>query len=247
MVKATLGSIPEDVVPIVTGFLAKGQESGAITTLGRGGSDLTASIIGASLNLKEIHVWKDVDGVLTADPWIVQHAKAVPQVTFEEASELAFFGAEILHPLSMKPAMDYNIPVRVRNSYNVNAMGTLISDTRRNDLAVTSLVEKSHVTLVDIKSTAMLNVPGFMAKVFNIFDEEEISVDVVATSEVSISLTLDPSQFKGGIPEEHYENAIRRLKEFADVSTNTDMCLVSIICKTTHSAEILGRAGIKLS
>lgn len=93
----------------------------------------------------------------------------------------------------MKPAMEFNVPVRVRNSYNVSAIGTLITDQRKNGLAVTSLVEKSHVTLLDIKSSAMLNVPGFMAKVFNIFDEEEISVDVVATSEVSISLTLDPA------------------------------------------------------
>lgn len=147
----------------------------------------------------------------------------------------------------MKPAMEYNIPVRVRNSYNIAAMGSLITNTRKNSLAVTSLVEKNHVTLVDIKSSEMLNVPGFMAKVFNIFDEEEISVDVVATSEVSISLTLDPSQFGTTIPEEYYHNAIKKLKEFADVSTRTNMSLVSIIGNTDHSAEIIGRAGLKLS
>ena len=104
LVKTTLKSIPKGTVPIITGFLGKGKTSGAITTLGRGGSDLTASIIGASMNSEEIHVWKDVDGVLTADPRVVQNAKPVPVVTFREASELAFFGAQVLHPLSMRPA-----------------------------------------------------------------------------------------------------------------------------------------------
>ena len=99
----------------------------------------------------------------------------------------------MLHPLSMRPAWDFDIPVRVRNSYNPAAIGTLIKATRKNDLPVTSLVEKKHVTLLDIVSTRMLNVHGFIAKVFQIFKDEEISVDVVATSEVSISLTLDPS------------------------------------------------------
>ena len=147
----------------------------------------------------------------------------------------------------MKPAMESNTPVRVRNSYNVNALGTLIVKERKNSLAVTSLVEKNHVTLVDIKSSAMLNVPGFMAKVFNIFDEEKISVDVVATSEVSISLTLDPAQFGSAIPEQVYANALKKLREFAEVTTRTNMCLVSIIGNTDHSAEIIGRAGLKLS
>lgn len=166
LVRASLQSVPKGTVPIITGFLGKAKESGAITTLGRGGSDLTASIVGAAMNTKEIHVWKDVDGVLTADPWIVENAKAVPVVTFREASELAFFGAEVLHPLSMRPAWLHDIPVRVRNSYNPAALGTLIKANRKNDLPVTSLVEKEDVKLMDIVSTRMLNVPGFMAKVF---------------------------------------------------------------------------------
>jgi aspartate kinase len=96
--------MPRKTIPIITGFIGKGKESGAITTLGRGGSDLTASVIGASMSTEEIHIWKDVDGVLTADPRVVPNAKAVPVVTFREASELAFFGAQVLHPLSMRPA-----------------------------------------------------------------------------------------------------------------------------------------------
>ncbi|KAK4413547.1 Aspartokinase, chloroplastic [Sesamum alatum] len=114
-------------IPVVTGFLGKGCKSGDITTLGRGGSDLTATTIGRALGLREIQVWKDVDGVLTCDPTIHPGAKPVPYLTFEEATELAYFGAQVLHPQSMRPAMDASIPVRVKNSYNPKAPGTLSS------------------------------------------------------------------------------------------------------------------------
>lgn len=244
LVKSSLSAVPKGTVPIITGFLGKAKDSGAITTLGRGGSDLSASIIGASMNTQEIHVWKDVDGVLTADPREVPNAKPVPVVTFREASELAFFGAQVLHPLSMRPAWEYNIPVRVRNSYNPAATGTVITSERKNNLPVTSLVEKKNVILLDIVSTRMLNVHGFMAKVFQVFQEEEISVDVVATSEVSISLTLDPSQCT---KDAQLARAVERLSEFSDVTTRKDMSIVSIIGNTQHSAEIIGRAGLKLS
>jgi aspartate kinase len=136
----------------------------------------------------------------------------------------------VLHPLSMRPAWEFDIPVRVRNSYNPSALGTLIKADRKNDLPVTSLVEKKAVTLVDIVSTRMLNVHGFMAKVFQVFQDEKISVDVVATSEVSISLTLDPSQFPH--PGSHYAKAVKRLQEFSDVTTRSDMSIISIIGNT---------------
>uniref|UniRef100_A0A804PPL9 Aspartate/glutamate/uridylate kinase domain-containing protein n=1 Tax=Zea mays TaxID=4577 RepID=A0A804PPL9_MAIZE len=119
--------IQDPAIPVVTGFLGKGWKSGAVTTLGRGGSDLTATTIGKALGLREIQVWKDVDGVLTCDPNIYPHAKTVPYLTFEEATELAYFGAQVLHPQSMRPAREGDIPVRVKNSYNPKAPGTLIS------------------------------------------------------------------------------------------------------------------------
>ncbi|KAK9276977.1 hypothetical protein L1049_006516 [Liquidambar formosana] len=173
----------------------QGWKSGAITTLGRGGSDLTATTIGKALGLQEIQVWKDVDGVLTCDPSIYPHAEPVPYLTFEEAAELAYFGAQVLHPQSMRPAREGDIPVRVKNSYNPNAPGTLITKTRDMSKAVlTSIVLKRNVTMLDIVSTRMLGQFGFLAKVFSIFEDLGISVDVVATSEVSISLTLDPSK-----------------------------------------------------
>ncbi|KAG7629705.1 Acetylglutamate kinase-like superfamily [Arabidopsis suecica] len=186
----------ENALPVVTGFLGKGWRSCAVTTLGRGGSDLTATTIGKALGLREIQVWKDVDGVLTCDPNIYCGAQPVPHLTFDEAAELAYFGAQVLHPLSMRPAREGNIPVRVKNSYNPTAPGTVITRSRDMSKAVlTSIVLKRNVTMLDITSTRMLGQYGFLAKVFSTFEKLGISVDVVATSEVSISLTLDPSKF----------------------------------------------------
>ncbi|KAI8526755.1 hypothetical protein RHMOL_Rhmol12G0020900 [Rhododendron molle] len=188
--------ISDPAIPVVTGFLGKGWKSCAVTTLGRGGSDLTATTIGKALGLREIQVWKDVDGVLTCDPSIHPLAEPVPYLTFEEAAELAYFGAQVLHPQSMRPAREGEIPVRVKNSYNAKALGTLITKSRDMSKAVlTSIVLKQNVTMLDIASTRMLGQFGFLAKVFSTFEDLGISVDVVATSEVSISLTLDPSKF----------------------------------------------------
>ncbi|XP_065021402.1 aspartokinase 1, chloroplastic-like isoform X2 [Musa acuminata AAA Group] len=185
----------DPAIPIVTGFLGKGWKSGAVTTLGRGGSDLTATTIGKALGLREIQVWKDIDGVLTCDPNIYPNAKPVPHLTFEEAAELAYFGSQVLHPQSMRPAREGDIPVRVKNSYNPQAPGTVIDKVRDMSKAVlTSIVLKSNITMLDIVSTRMLGQYGFLAKVFSIFEDLGISVDSVATSEVSVSLTLDPSK-----------------------------------------------------
>ncbi|MED6105937.1 Adenylate kinase isoenzyme 1 [Stylosanthes scabra] len=187
--------VADPAIPIVTGFLGKARKSCAVTTLGRGGSDLTATTIGRALGLPEIQVWKDVDGVLTSDPNICPQAEPVPCLTFDEAAELAYFGAQVLHPQSMRPAREGDIPVRVKNSYNPKAPGTLITKARDMSKAVlTSIVLKRNVTMLDIVSTRMLGQYGFLAKVFSIFEDLGISVDVVATSEVSISLTLDPSK-----------------------------------------------------
>ncbi|KAM3280173.1 hypothetical protein ACQJBY_047134 [Aegilops geniculata] len=187
--------IDDPAIPIVTGFLGKGWKSCAVTTLGRGGSDLTATTIGKALGLREIQVWKDVDGVLTCDPNIYANAVPVPYLTFDEAAELAYFGAQVLHPQSMRPAREGGIPVRVKNSYNRHAPGTVITKTRDMRKSIlTSIVLKSNITMLDIVSTRMLGQYGFLAKVFSIFEDLGISVDSVATSEVSISLTLDPSK-----------------------------------------------------
>jgi aspartate kinase len=219
--------------PLVTGFIAKDRE-GNITTFGRGGSDLTASVIGAALKVEEIQVWKDVDGILTADPRIVSNAKPVDCISFEQASELAYFGAKVLHPISIIPAMSEGIPVSVKNSYNPKHPGTKIVNKVPDDTVwVKSITYKKHITLVHIVSTRMLGQYGFLARVFHIFADLKISVDVVATSEVSIALTLDNAH--------HLEDLIKELQKIARVTVNSEKSIVSLIGDIQHSTEILSR------
>ncbi|KAG2706446.1 hypothetical protein I3843_05G093100 [Carya illinoinensis] len=233
--------VNDPAIPIVTGFLGKGWKSGAITTLGRGGSDLTATTIGKALGLQEIQVWKDVDGVLTCDPSIHPCAEPVPHLTFDEAAELAYFGAQVLHPQSMRPAREGNIPVRVKNSYNPQAPGTLITKTRDMDKAVlTSIVLKQNVTMLDIVSTRMLGQVGFLSKVFSIFEDLGISVDVVATSEVSISLTLDPSKlWSRELIQQELDHVVEELEKIAVVNLLQHRSIISLIGNAQRSSLIL--------
>lgn len=236
--------ISDPAIPIVTGFLGKGWRSCAITTLGRGGSDLTATTIGKALGLSEIQVWKDVDGVLTCDPNIYPHAEPVPYLTFDEAAELAYFGAQVLHPQSMRPAREADIPVRVKNSYNPNAPGTLITRARDMSKAVlTSIVLKRNVTMLDIASTRMLGQFGFLAKVFSTFEDLGISVDVVATSEVSISLTLDPSKlWSRELIQQELDHVVEELEKIAVVNLLQRRSIISLIGNVQRSSLILEKA-----
>ena len=212
--KNNLAKYDWQIVPVVTGFIGH-DDRGLITTLGRGGSDLTASVLGAAAPAQEIQVWKDVDGILTTDPRIAKAARPVGVVTYEEAAEMAYFGAEVLHPIAMNPATRSKIPMRVKNSYNPEAEGTLITFNRdKSDSLVTVITAKSSVRLVDIVSTRMLGQYGFLGKVFAAFDKWKISVDVVASSEVSLSLTLDEKQAE---KTETLKGLIRDLGEFSDV------------------------------
>ncbi|KAK3412946.1 aspartokinase 2, chloroplastic isoform X2 [Eucalyptus grandis] len=233
--------ITDPAIPIVTGFLGKGWRTCAVTTLGRGGSDLTATTIGKALGLREIQVWKDVDGVLTCDPNIYTRAEPVPYLTFDEAAELAYFGAQVLHPQSMRPAREGDIPVRVKNSYNPNAPGTLITRTRDMSKAVlTSIVLKRNVTMLDIVSTRMLGQFGFLAKVFSIFEDLGISVDVVATSEVSISLTLDPSKlWSRELIQQELDHVVEELEKIAVVHLLQRRSIISLIGNVQRSSLIL--------
>ncbi|XP_051140602.1 aspartokinase 2, chloroplastic-like isoform X2 [Andrographis paniculata] len=236
--------ITNPAIPIVTGFLGKGWKSCAVTTLGRGGSDLTATTIGRALGLREIQVWKDVDGVLTCDPHIYPQAKPVPYLTFDEAAELAYFGAQVLHPQSMRPAREGDIPVRVKNSYNPKAPGTLITQTRdMREAVLTSIVLKRNVTMLDIVSTRMLGQFGFLAKVFSIFEDLCISVDVVATSEVSISLTLDPSKLGSReLIQQELEHVRKELEKIAVVNLLQNRSIISLIGNVERSSLILEKA-----
>ena len=241
-----IGAPSKPEVAVVTGFLAKGVKSGAITTLGRGGSDLTATVLGRALGVAEVQVWKDVDGVLTADPRIAPDAVPVPFLTYEEATELAYFGAQVLHPLAMQPAIssDRDLAVRVKNSYNMSAPGTLI--TRHRDMSgslLTSVVRKQNVSMLDIVSTRMLGQHGFLAQVFAVMAAHQVSVDVVATSEVSVSVTLDPAKLWGKPAQG--ETGLARLQDelgrIATVSVAPEHAVLSLICNVSRSNAILER------
>ncbi|XP_076920593.1 aspartokinase 2, chloroplastic-like [Bidens hawaiensis] len=238
--------ITDPAIPIVTGFLGKGWRTCAVTTLGRGGSDLTATTIGKALGLREIQVWKDVDGVLTCDPNIYSGAEPVPYLTFDEAAELAYFGAQVLHPQSMRPAREGDIPVRVKNSYNPDAPGTLITKSSDMSKAVlTSIVLKRNVTMLDIVSTRMLGQYGILAKVFSIFEDLGISVDVVATSEVSISLTLDPSKLwsRELIQQaSELDHVVEELEKIAIVNLLQHRSIISLIGNVQRSSVVLEKA-----
>ncbi|KAK3009866.1 hypothetical protein RJ639_011880 [Escallonia herrerae] len=238
--------ISDPAIPIVTGFLGKGWKTCAVTTLGRGGSDLTATTIGKALGLREIQVWKDVDGVLTCDPNIHASAKPVPYLTYDEAAELAYFGAQVLHPQSMRPARESDIPVRVKNSYNPKAPGTLITRARdMSEAELTSIVLKRNVTMLDIVSTRMLGQFGFLAKVFSTFEELGISVDVVATSEVSVSLTLDPSKLwsRELIQQaSELDHVVEELEKIAVVNLLQRRSIISLIGNVERSSLILEKA-----
>jgi aspartate kinase len=228
--------IKGSVIPVVTGFIAK-DEKGSIATLGRGGSDLSATMIASACRADEVQVWKDVDGILTADPRIVKEAKPVQQITYEEAAELAYYGAQVLHPRAMQPCIKTGTPVLVKNSYNIEAPGTKIepsaaSTTRKR--TVHAITSRKNVTLVDIVSTRMLGQYGFLAEVFAIFSRKNISIDMVATSEVSVSLSLDSSS--------DLTEAKKELSRIASVEIKTGKAIVSIIGNVKRSSEILARA-----
>ncbi|WP_298738561.1 aspartate kinase [uncultured Treponema sp.] len=218
-------------IPIVTGFIAK-DKKGNITTLGRGGSDLTATMIGAAMNAEEVQTWKDVDGILTTDPRIVKEARTVPEVTYEEAQELAMFGSQVLHPRSMVPVRKSGTPVRVKNSYNIESNGTLIVETHSGKVPpVCAITSVKHVAIVDIVSNRMLGACGFLAHIFNNFLKWNISIDVIATSEVSVSCTVNGNENLDGLLED--------LGKACDVSVRRNKAIVTVICDAAHSSAIL--------
>jgi len=222
------------VLPIVTGFIAKDHD-GNITTLGRGGSDLTATMIAAACKAQEAQVWKDVDGILTADPRIVKKARPVESVTYDEAAELAYFGAQVLHPRAMQPCIKTGTPVLVKNSYNIAAPGTrIVAAQESKGPPVRAITFRRNVTLVDIVSTRMIGQHGFLAEVFAGFARHHTSIDMVATSEVSVSVTLDAAHDLSALKKE--------LTHIASVDIKTGKAIVTIVGNVKRSSEILARA-----
>jgi aspartate kinase len=208
-------------VPVLGGFIGA-TDHGVTTTLGRGGSDYSAAIFGACLGMDEIQIWTDVDGMLTADPRVVAEPRLVPQLSFAEASELAYFGAKVLHPSTILPAVAKNIPVRILNSRRPEVTGTRITAEGRSiNGQLTALACKRGVTVIDITSTRMLMAHGFLRRLFEVFERFRTSVDVVTTSEVSVSVTVDNTR--------RLDDIVRNLRNFADVACEPDMAIVCAV------------------
>jgi aspartate kinase len=208
-------------VVVTQGFIGS-TEDGVTTTLGRGGSDYSAAILGALLDAEEIQIWTDVDGILTADPTIVRDARKVKAMSFREGSELAYFGARVLHPSTILPAVKKSIPVRVLNSKRPSATGTLItSDTPKSTSVVKSIAFKKGITVINILSTRMLMAYGFLESIFAVFGKWKTAVDLVSTSEVCVSVTIDSTAFLDEIIDE--------LKEFSDVTLLPKKAIICIV------------------
>jgi aspartate kinase len=234
-------------IPVVGGFVGA-TEAGLTTTLGRGGSDYSAAIVGAALGASEIQIWTDVDGMLTADPRIIPDTQLVPHLSFDEASELAYFGAKVLHPATIQPAVASNIPVRILNSKRPqDPIGTLITRDRPDTgRPLTAVASKKNVTVVDISSTRMLMAHGFLKRIFDIFEHHRTSVDVVTTSEVSVSVTIDDTR--------HLPEIIASLEEVADVTYEEDMAVLCAVGEglkndpsfVAHLLEAVGGVPIRM-
>lgn len=213
--------IAQRALVVLGGFIGA-TEDGVTTTLGRGGSDFTASIVGAGLGAEEIQIWTDVDGMLTADPNLVAGARRIKVISFDEAAELAYFGAKVLHPATVMPAAEKNIPVRILNSRRPDCAGTLIvAEAPACSNPVKSIACKRGITVVDIHSSRMLMAHGFLHRIFEIFDDCQTPVDLLATSEVSVSLTIDDAT--------RLEEICGRLGQFAQVGVEREQAIVCLV------------------
>ena len=208
-------------VPVVQGFIGTTVD-GTITTIGRGGSDHTASLVGAALGVEDIQIWTDVPGILTADPRIVDEVFKIKAISFNEASELAYFGAKVLHPSTLLPAVSRNIPVHVCDSSKIDQMGTLISAESPSCASpVKSVACKKGITLLNIHSTRMLLAYGFLRRMFEVFDRHKTVVDVVATSEVDVSLTIDSAT--------NLEALVADLSGFGEVQVEPGVAIICVV------------------
>jgi aspartate kinase len=213
--------LAEGTVVVIGGFVGA-SPSGLTTTLGRGGSDFSAALFGAGLGADEIQIWTDVDGMLTADPRVVKGARVVPHLSFAEASELAYFGAKVLHPSTILPAVRRNIPVRILNSHRPDAPGTrIMRSSAAGNHAPVAIACKRGLTRLDIASSRMLMAYGFLRRVFEVFERYRTPVDVVTTSEVSVSVTIDDRRSLDAITTD--------LSGFAEVSSEEGMAIVCAV------------------
>ena len=216
---AQLEANPDYEIYITQGFICR-NAYGEIDNLQRGGSDYTASLIGAAINASEIQIWTDIDGMHDNDPRVVDKTSPVRRLHFEEAAELAYFGAKILHPTCIQPAKYANIPVRLLNTMEPTAPGTLISnDTEKGKIK--AVAAKDNITAIKIKSSRMLLAHGFLRKVFEIFESYQTPIDMVCTSEVGVSMSIDNTK--------HLNEIVNDLKKYGTVTVDHDMCIVCVV------------------
>ncbi len=224
--------VPDGVVPIVTGFVGK-NAAGEITTVGRNGSDLTATLISAALGAEEVQIWTDTNGVMTADPSVVAGARNIPTMRFDEAAELAYFGSRMLHPSTLRPAMDESIPVRVLNTNRPEHPGTVIQESPEpNPNAVTSIAYKENQTVLTLTSTRMFGAAGFLADVFAVLKKHSIVVDMISTSEVSVSLTT--------FDRERLDGAMEELRPFGEIQVQSGKTILVVVGQHLAARSGLG-------
>ena len=222
-IKEKLSAIMEEnqgyQIYITQGFICR-NAYGEVDNLQRGGSDYTASLIGAALPADEIQIWTDIDGMHNNDPRVVEHTEAVRQLNFEEAAELAYFGAKILHPTCVQPAKYAGIPVRLKNTMDPKADGTIIDNVIVRG-KIKAVAAKDNITAIKIKSSRMLLATGFLRKVFEIFESYQTPIDMIATSEVGVSMSIDN--------DAHLNDIVNELKKYGTVTVDSDMCIICVV------------------
>jgi aspartate kinase len=232
--RVLLPLIGRNLIPVMGGFIGRTAD-GATTTLGRGGSDYSAAIIGAAAGAEEIQIWTDVDGMMTCDPRLIPGAKVIDRIAYDEAAELAWFGAKVLHPKTIAPAVGLNIPVRVLNTHNVASPGTVI--TREGDdrsAGPRAVAVKRNIAVVHMTSNKMLGAHGFLARLFKVFEELEISVDLITTSEVSVSVTVDDKENLPALPGE--------LADVAEVRIDDNQSIIAVVGRNLMGESMVGPA-----
>lgn len=208
-------------IPVMGGFIAANR-AGETTTLGRGGSDYSAALIAAAIDAAELQIWTDVTGVMTCDPRICPDARTIPYLSYEEAAELAYFGAKVLHPKTIKPAVDSSIPVRVCNTFQPEEAGTkIIARSGETPNKIKSIAHKKNITVLRITSARMLGAYGFMSAVFQVFDRHRTVIDVISTSEVSVALTLDNT--------DSIERVVEDLRRLGDVEVESGYAVICVV------------------
>lgn len=218
-ISETMSLHPGKTIYLTQGFICKNHE-GEIDNLQRGGSDYTASLIGAAINADEIQIWTDIDGMHNNDPRFVEGTAPVDELHFEEAAELAYFGAKILHPTCVLPAKHANIPVRLLNTMQPEAKGTVIYNAKPTQ-TIKAVAAKDNITAIKIKSSHMLLAYGFLRKVFEIFEKHQTAIDMIVTSEVGVSVTIDN--------ERNLKPIVEELSEFSDVTVDRDMVIICVV------------------